>query len=178
LHLVCYLHNYITMHGFMNVTFGVLMVFYGSCLVDPILINFVDCRRFSVFRVDRWIQEPGHLCDILPTSTYALMSQHSFKCQYEGVSKSFETSSIDRQPMALRECVRCALEQEASPLSMPSGVAVWTLGVTQHEYLPPRVPSHLRFQHGRETGADSKHQILRETRQIWSGYFWNNMTCV
>ena len=43
---------------------------------------------------------------------------------YEGVSKSFETSSIDRQPMAVRECVRCAWEQGTSPLNMPSGVAV------------------------------------------------------
>jgi len=43
---------------------------------------------------------------------------------YIGVSKSFETSSIDRQPMAVRECVRCAWEQGMSPLSMPSGIAV------------------------------------------------------
>ena len=124
------------------------------------LIYFVDRGRFSVFRVDRWIQESGHLCDLLPTSTYAFILRHSFKWQYEGGSKSFGTSSIDRQPMALRECVRCALEQGASPLSMPSGVAVWTLGVAQHECLSPHVPSHLRFQHGRETGAESKHQIL------------------
>jgi hypothetical protein len=41
-----------------------------------------------------------------------------------GVSKSFETSSKDSQPMAVRECVRCAWEQGTSPLSMPSGVAV------------------------------------------------------
>ena len=52
------------------------------------------------------------------------------------------------------------------------------LGVAQHECLSPRVPSHLRFQHGRETGAESKHQILRETRQIWSGDISNETTCV
>ena len=85
---------------------------------------------------------------------------------YEGVSKNFETSSIDRQPMAVCEYVCCSWEQGMSPLSMPSGVAVWTLGVAQHECLSPRVPSHLWFQHGLETGAESKHQILRETRQI------------
>ena len=80
--------------------------------------------------------------------------------------------------MAVRECVRCAWEQETSPLSMPSGVAVWTLGVAQHECLSPRVPSHLRIQHGREIGAERKYQILRETRQIWSGDFWNDKTCL
>ena len=73
--------------------------------------------------------------------------------------------------MAVRECVRCAWEQGTSPLSMPNGVAVLTLGVAQHECFSPRVPSHLRFQHGRDTGAESKRQILRETRQIWSGDF-------
>ena len=97
---------------------------------------------------------------------------------YKGVSKSFETSSTDRQPMAVRKWVRCAWEQGTSPLSMPSGVAVWTLGVAQHDCLSPRVSSHFRLQHGRETGAERKHQILRETRQIWSGDFWNDMTCV
>ena len=80
--------------------------------------------------------------------------------------------------MALRECVRYAWEQGTSPLSVPSGVAVWTLGIAQHECLSPRVPSHLRFLHGRETGGASKHQILRQTRQIWSGRFWNVTTCV
>jgi hypothetical protein len=34
--------------------------------------------------------------------------------------------------------------------------------------LPP-----LRFQHGRETGAASQHQLLRQTRQIWSGDFYD-----
>jgi len=97
---------------------------------------------------------------------------------YIGVAKRFEACSIDRQPMAVRGCVRCAWEQGTSPLSMPSGVAVWTLGVAQHECLSPRVPSYLRFQHGREIGAESKHQILRESRQIWSGDFWNDKTCV
>ena len=43
---------------------------------------------------------------------------------YVGVSKSFETSSIDRQPMTVHECVHCAWEQGTLPLSMPSGVAV------------------------------------------------------
>jgi len=37
----------------------------------------------------------------------------------------------------MRVC--CAWEQGMSPLSMPSGVAVWTLGVAQHECLSPRV---------------------------------------
>ena len=96
---------------------------------------------------------------------------------YKGISKSFETSSIDLQPTAVREWVRCAWEQGTSPLSMTSGVAVWTLGVAQHECLSPRVSSHLLFQHGRESGAESKHQILCETRQIWSGDFSND-TCV
>jgi hypothetical protein len=95
-----------------------------------------------------------------------------------GVSKCFETSSIERQKTAVRECVRCAWEQGTSPLSMPSGAALWTLVVAQHQYLSPRVTSHLQFQHGRKTGADSKHQILRETRQIWSGDFWNVTTCI
>jgi len=97
---------------------------------------------------------------------------------YVGVSNSFETSSIDRQPMAIRECVRYAWEQRTSPLSMPSGVAVWTLGVAQHECLSPCVPSHLRFQHGRENGAESKQKILHETRQTWRGDFWNDTTCL
>jgi hypothetical protein len=35
----------------------------------------------------------------------------------------------------------------------------------------PLVSSHLRFQHGPETGAASQYQILRQTRQIWSGDF-------
>jgi len=43
---------------------------------------------------------------------------------YIGVAKRFEACSIDRQPMAVRGCVRCAWEQGTSPLSMPSGVAV------------------------------------------------------
>ena len=73
--------------------------------------------------------------------------------------------------MALRECMRYDRELATSPLSAPSGFAVRALGVAQHECLSPRVPSHLRFQHGRETGAASQHQILRQTRQIWSGDF-------
>jgi hypothetical protein len=97
---------------------------------------------------------------------------------YVGVSKSSQTSSTDRQRIALRECVRCAWEQGTSPLSVPSGVAVWILGVAQHKCLSPRVPSHLRFQHGWKTGAKSKHQILRQTWQIWRGDFWNDTTCV
>jgi len=47
-----------------------------------------------------------------------------FPDTYIGVSKSFETSSVDRQLTAVRECVHCAWEQGMSPLSMPSGVAV------------------------------------------------------
>ena len=74
---------------------------------------------------------------------------------YKGVSKRFETSSIDRQPMAVREWVRWAWEQGTSPPSIPTGVAVWALGVAQHECLSLHVPSHLRFQHGRETGAET-----------------------
>jgi len=35
--------------------------------------------------------------------------------------------------MAVCECVGCAWEQWTSPLSMPSGFAVWTLGVAQNE---------------------------------------------
>ena len=78
--------------------------------------------------------------------------------------------------MAVRECAFCAWKQGTSQFSMPSGVAVWTMGVAQHECLSPHVISHLRFQHGRETGAESRHQILRETRHIRSGDFWNYMT--
>jgi hypothetical protein len=74
--------------------------------------------------------------------------------------------------------VRYAWEQGTSALSVPSGVAVWTLVVAQHECLSPHVLSHLRFQHGHETGAASQHQILRQTWQIWSGDFWNVTTCV
>jgi len=107
-----------------------------------------------------------------------MRSQFYNYVMYEGVSKSFETSSIDRQPMAVHEWVRCAWEQGTLPLSMPNGVAVWTLGVAQHECLSPRVPLHLGFQHGCGTGADSKHQILPETRQIWSGDFSNETACV
>jgi hypothetical protein len=98
--------------------------------------------------------------------------------RYVGVSKSSQTSSTDCQWIALRECMRCAWEQGTSPLSVPSGVAVGTLGGAQHKCLSPHVPSHLRFQHGRENGAESKHQILRQTQQIWSGDFWNDTTCV
>jgi len=90
---------------------------------------------------------------------------------YIGVSKSFKTSSMERQSMAVCECVRCSWKQGTLPLSLPSGVTVCTFGVAQHEFLSPCVPSHLQFQHGHETGVDSKHQILRETRQIWSGDF-------
>ena len=43
---------------------------------------------------------------------------------YVGVSKSFETSSTERQPMAVCEYAGCAWEQGTSPLSMPSGVVV------------------------------------------------------
>jgi len=68
--------------------------------------------------------------------------------------------------MAVREYVHCAWEQGTSPLSMPSGVTVRALGVAQHERLSPRVPSHLGFHDGHENGAESKHQILHETRQI------------
>jgi hypothetical protein len=49
---------------------------------------------------------------------------HIYITKCVGVSKSFQTSSIERQPMAVRECVRYAWEQGTSPLSMPSGVAV------------------------------------------------------
>ena len=73
--------------------------------------------------------------------------------------------------MGLRECMRYDRELATSPLSAPSGFAVRALGVAQYECLSPRVPSHLRFQHGRETGAASQHQILHQTRQIWSGDF-------
>ena len=86
---------------------------------------------------------------------------------YAGVSESSQTTSTDRQPMALHECMRYDWELATSPLSVPSGFAVWTSGVAQHECLSPHVPSHLRFQHGRETGAASQHQILRQTQQIW-----------
>ena len=123
----------------------------------------------ATYTVSSWLYTSLYVCYNVKTLSLN---------NYEGVSKSFETSPIDRQPMAVCECVRCAWEQGLLPLSMPSGVAVWALKVAQHECLSPRVPSHLRFQHGRETGADSKHQILRETRQIWSGDFWNDMTCI
>ena len=76
----------------------------------------------------------------------------TFGIKHVGVSKHFETSSTESQPMAVCECARCAWEQRKSPLR-----------VAQHECLSPRVPPHLRFQHARETGAESKHQILRET---------------
>jgi hypothetical protein len=99
-------------------------------------------------------------------------------CIYEGVSKSSQTGSLEHQPMAVRECGRYGREQGTSPLSMPSGVALWTLEVAQRPYLSPRVPARLRLQDGRETGAESKHQVLRETWQIWSGDFWNVTTCV
>ena len=97
---------------------------------------------------------------------------------YVGVSKSSQTTSTDCQPMALRECVRYDWELATLPLSVPSGFAVWTLGVAQQECVSPCVPSHLRFQHGRGTGAVSQHQILHQTRQIWSRDFWNVKTCI
>jgi len=53
--------------------------------------------------------------------------------RYVGVSKSSQTTSTDRQPMALCECMRYAWEQGTLPHTVPSGVAVWTLGVAQHE---------------------------------------------
>jgi len=43
---------------------------------------------------------------------------------YVGVSKHFETSYTECQPMAVHECVCCAWEEGTSPLSMPSGVAL------------------------------------------------------
>ena len=43
---------------------------------------------------------------------------------YVGVSKSLETSSIERQPMAVCECVRCSWDQGMLPLSLPSGVTI------------------------------------------------------
>jgi len=89
---------------------------------------------------------------------------------YKGVSKSFETSSIDCQPMEVHEWVRCAWEQGTLPLSMPSGVAVWTLGVAQHECFSPRVPLHLRFQHGRETGANSAWNSANLERRLFKWY--------
>jgi len=69
--------------------------------------------------------------------------------------------------MAVYECMRCVWEQRSE-----------ALGVTQRERFSPRVPSHLRFQHGHEIGAESKYQILRETRQIYSGDFLNDTTCI
>jgi len=125
----------------------------------------------------------SQMSHLILTTQIILKSQKTVKiriniCKYEGVSKSFETSSIDCQPTAVHEWVRCTWEQGTSPLSMPSGIAVWTLEVAQHKCLSLRVPSHLRFQHGCETGADSKHQILRETWQIWSGDFSNDTTCI
>ena len=89
---------------------------------------------------------------------------------YKGVSKSFETSSIDCQPMEVHEWVHCAWEQGMLPLSMPSGVAVWTLGVAQHKCLSPRVSAHLRFQHGRETGANSAWNSANLERRLFKWY--------
>jgi hypothetical protein len=109
---------------------------------------------------------------------YYIVHSHMDAHHYAGVSTSSQTNSTDRKPMALRECVHYAWEQGTSTLSVTSGVAMWILVVAQYECLSPRVPSQLRFQHGRETGAASQHQILRQTRQIWSGDFWNVTTCV
>jgi len=81
--------------------------------------------------------------------------------------------------MALRECVRYAWEQGTSPFCVPSGVTVWTLGVAQHECLSPRVLSHLRFQHGRETGTASKlSKSGAETfEMLWRAYGNEAMYC-
>jgi hypothetical protein len=79
--------------------------------------------------------------------------------------------------MTVCECGHCGREQGTSPLSMPRDVALWTLEVALRPYLS-RVHARLRLQDGRETGAERKHQILRETWQIWSGDFRNVMTCV
>jgi hypothetical protein len=97
---------------------------------------------------------------------------------YVGVSKRSKNGSVEHQPMAVCERGHCRREQGTSPLNMPSGITLWTLEVAQHQCLSPCVPARLRLQHGRETGAESKHHILRETRQIWSGYFWNYTTCI
>jgi hypothetical protein len=51
-------------------------------------------------------------------------SMLTLEVSYVGVSESFETSSIDCQPMAVREWVRSAWEQGTSPLSVLSGIAV------------------------------------------------------
>jgi len=57
---------------------------------------------------------------------------------YVGVSKSSQTTSTDREQMALRECMRYDRELATSPLSASSGFAVRALGVAQHECLSPR----------------------------------------
>jgi len=53
-----------------------------------------------------------------------MVAENGTSALYVGVSKIFETSSVERQLMAVCECVRRAWEQGTSPLSMPSGVAV------------------------------------------------------
>jgi len=104
--------------------------------------------------------------------------RYACKQLYIGVSKSSQTTSTDRQPMALRECLRYAWQQGTSPLTVPSGVAVWTLGVAQHKCLSPRVSSHLRFQHGRETGTVSNHGKSRaETFEMLRRAYGNEAMC-
>ena len=105
-----------------------------------------------------------------------MLSFHHNICRC--VKMFLKTISIESQTKAVSECMHYAWEQLTLPLSMPCGITVWTMEVVQHECLSPRVPSHLQFQHGRETGAESKHQILCETRQIWSRDFWNDMMCI
>ena len=85
------------------------------------VFNAPCARRASIMEVP-----PSHPKDALHLKFLNFLQKNVGACTllYVGVSKSFETSSIERQPMAVRECVRCAWEQGTSPLSMPSGVAV------------------------------------------------------
>ena len=85
-----------------------------------------DVLRHKVYEQQHKL--PAHIPQV-SNESWTVSTIYSW-LMYEGVSKSFKTSSIHSQPMAVCECVRCAWEKGTSSHSM-SGVAVWTLGVAQ-----------------------------------------------
>jgi hypothetical protein len=121
---------------------------------------------FSITKENQQMHQHGHLIVMLSQMLLHVL-------MYGGVSKRFETGSVEHQLMTVCECGCCGWVQGTLPLSMPSGVALWTLGVAQHQCLSPRVPARLRFQHRRETGAESSQELPICIAEQW-GYILRN----
>jgi hypothetical protein len=81
---------------------------------------------------------------------------------YKGVSKSFETSSIDRQPMAVRECALCE-HWELHKTSVCHHVCLHTCDFSMDMKLEQR--TNIKFcVKLSKSGADTFEMILRAYR--------------